>query len=50
LFRQTIKYARDIYALKAEFDTWIADDPDRRPDNYQSAFYGFVRRFEARNR
>ena len=40
----------DVYALKAEFDTWIADDPDRRPDNYQSAFYGFVRRFEARNR
>ena len=40
----------DIYALKAEFDTWIADDPDRRPDNYQSAFYGFVRRFDARHR
>ena len=38
----------DIYAMKAEFDAWLADDPDRRPDNYQRAFYGFAKRFIAR--
>ena len=38
----------DIYAIKAEFDAWLADDPDRRPDNYQRAFYGFAKRFAAR--
>ncbi|NQX93376.1 MAG: replication initiator protein A [Erythrobacter sp.] len=40
----------DIYALKADFDAWIADDPGRRPDDYQRAFYGFMRRFHERNR
>jgi len=40
----------DIYALKASFDAWIADDPSRRPNNYQYAFYGFVKRFHKRNR
>ena len=34
----------DVYALKAEFDAWIADSDDRRPNDYQAAFYGFVRR------
>jgi plasmid replication initiation protein len=38
----------DIYALKAEFDAWIADRPDRMPEDYQAAFYGFVRRFQNR--
>ena len=38
----------DVYALKAEFDAWIASAPDRRPDNYDAAFYGFVRRHDAR--
>jgi hypothetical protein len=28
----------DVYALKAEFDAWIADSDDRRPNDYQSAF------------
>ena len=35
----------DIYALKGEFDAWIADDPKKRePQDYQRAFYGFARR------
>ena len=38
----------DIYALKAEFDAWIACAPDRRPEDYDAAFYGFVRRYDAR--
>lgn len=38
----------DVYALKAEFDAWIASAPDRRPDNYDAAFYGFVRQYDAR--
>ncbi|MBJ3778754.1 replication initiator protein A [Acuticoccus mangrovi] len=38
----------DVYAMKAEFDDWIAQDPERRPSDYQSAFYGFVRRHHAR--
>jgi plasmid replication initiation protein len=39
----------DLYALQAEFDAWIADDPAREPSDYQAAFYGFVRRYHARN-
>lgn len=38
----------DIYALKAEFDAWIADNPTRQPKDYQAAFYGFVRRYNGR--
>lgn len=34
----------DIYALQAEFDSWIAADANRAPDDYTKAFYGFVRR------
>jgi hypothetical protein len=40
----------DVYALKAEFDSWLHDDPERAPDNYGSAFYGFVKQYHARNR
>ena len=39
----------DLYALQSEFDAWIATDPAREPDDYQAAFYGFVRRHHARN-
>ncbi len=39
----------DVYALKAEFDTWLAQVPERVPANYQKAFYGFVRRHHNRN-
>lgn len=38
----------DVYALKAEFDAWLAEDPSRIPQDYDAAFYGFVRRFNAR--
>ena len=35
----------DVYALKGEFDTWIAAAPKtREPKDYQKAFYGFARR------
>jgi plasmid replication initiation protein len=39
----------DIYALKAEFDDWLDDDPSRDPQDYEAAFYGFVRRHHERN-
>ena len=35
----------DVYALQIEFDAWVAADTKARvPDEYQKAFYGFVRR------
>jgi plasmid replication initiation protein len=40
----------DIYALKSEFDTWIADNAARSPKDYNKAFYGFVRRHHRANR
>jgi plasmid replication initiation protein len=39
----------DIYALKAEFDTWLNEAPTRAPTDYQKAFHGFVRQHHARN-
>jgi plasmid replication initiation protein len=39
----------DIYALKAEFDSWLADNPERRPRDYRKAFYGFVRNHNRQN-
>ncbi len=39
----------DVYALKSEFDSWLAENPAKRPDDYQAAFYGFVRRYQERN-
>jgi plasmid replication initiation protein len=39
----------DIYALQAEFDTWLRSAPDRVPIDYQKAFYGFVRQHHGRN-
>ena len=40
----------DVYALKAEFDDWIDAKPDKRePDDYQRAFYGFVRNWSRRS-
>ncbi len=34
----------DVYAVKAEFDTWLQANANRAPDDYQAAFYGFVRK------
>jgi plasmid replication initiation protein len=39
----------DVYALQAQFDAWLEDGEDRQPDNYASAFYGFVKQYHARN-
>jgi plasmid replication initiation protein len=39
----------DVYALKAEFDTWIDQDSARQPKDYEAAFYGFVRQHHQRN-
>jgi len=39
----------DVYALKAEFDTWLDENPERTPGDYQKAFYGFVRQHQTRN-
>ncbi len=33
---------RDIYAAKADFDRWIAEDPARQPRDYEAAFLSFV--------
>jgi plasmid replication initiation protein len=40
----------DVYALKAEFDTWLNADTAREPTNYSAAFYGFVKQHHDRNR
>jgi len=40
----------DIYALKGEFDDWIAGKSERRPENYQAAFYGFAKQWHAKNK
>jgi hypothetical protein len=40
----------DIYAIKAEFDAWLADGSGRQPEDYQAAFYGFMRKHDADNR
>lgn len=40
----------DIYGLKAEFDAWLGQEASRRPNDYQKAFYGFVRQHHGRNR
>ena len=53
---ETLRHVRpdfpgwDVYALKAEFDAWLADNSTRRPEDYQAAFYGFIRQYDARNR
>ena len=39
----------DVYALKADFDSWIDADPTREPKDYEAAFYGFVRQHHYRN-
>jgi hypothetical protein len=40
----------DVYALKAEFDTWLDASTAREPANYSAAFYGFVKQHHDRNR
>ena len=40
----------DYHTLHAEFRAWIDGDPARTPVNYQAAFIGYVRRFDAQHR
>lgn len=40
----------DLYALHAEFETWVGSSPDRTPANWQKAFIGWVRRHHERRR
>ena len=40
----------DYQTLHQEFRDWLGSDPARTPVNYQKAFIGFVRRFDAKNR
>ena len=40
----------DYHTLHAEFRAWIDGDPARTPVNYQAAFIGYVRRFDAKHR
>jgi plasmid replication initiation protein len=39
----------DVYALKSEYDRWLAADAQRAPKSYDAAFYGFIRSHTARN-
>ncbi|KQM23855.1 MULTISPECIES: replication initiator protein A [unclassified Sphingomonas] len=40
----------DYHQLHADFRAWIDGDPARTPVNYQAAFIGYVRRFDAKHR
>ena len=40
----------DVYALKGDFDAWLANDAARQPKDYNAAFYGFVKNYHARNK
>ncbi|WP_336947422.1 MULTISPECIES: replication initiator protein A [unclassified Asaia] len=40
----------DFQVLHQEFRHWLDADPARTPANYQQAFIGFVRRYDAQNR
>lgn len=37
-----------VLALQAEFDSWLDGQDGRAPRSYEAAFYGFVRRLNAR--
>ena len=53
---ETIEHLRetcpgwDLYALHAEFETWVGNKPERLPANWQKAFIGWVKRHHAKNR
>ena len=40
----------DYQTLHAEFRQWVGADPSRTPVNYQNAFIGFVKRWDAKHR
>lgn len=40
----------DLYALHAEFETWVNASPDRTPASWQKAFIGWVRRHHEKHK
>ena len=40
----------DLRSLENEFNEWLANNPEKKPDNYEKAFYGFVRQYNERNK
>lgn len=40
----------DIYALQADFNEWLDENPAMTPKSYEAAFYGWVRQHHVRNR
>ena len=40
----------DLYALHADFEGWVAADPERMPANWQKAFIGWVKRHHDKHR
>lgn len=40
----------DIYSLQADFNDWLDRDTSRKPQNYDAAFYGWVKQHHTRNR
>ncbi len=40
----------DLYALHADFETWVAGSVERTPANWQRAFIGWVRRHHEKHR
>ena len=40
----------DLYALHAEFESWVGASPDRSPVNWQKAFIGWVKRHHEKHR
>ena len=40
----------DLYALHAQFETWVAGSPDRTPADWQRAFVGWVKRHHEKHR
>lgn len=53
---ETMAYLRekcpgwDLYALHAEFESWVNADPARTPANWQKAFIGWVKRHHEKHR
>lgn len=39
----------DVYALKSEYDYWLAEDGARAPKDYEAAFLGFIKSHLRRN-
>ena len=40
----------DLYALHAEFETWVTASPERTPADWQRAFIGWVKRHHEKHR